>query len=92
MIDLTAIVITLFIVFVIFIICREVTCWYWKINMHIGLIEKQNKLLEDIKYFMINKKEKPTYDDQFKKEVVVDNETGISDEDHEDTLNKLRGL
>ncbi len=58
MIDLTVVVITLLIVFMIFIICRELTCWYWKINEMVDMMDKQNMLIEDIRYYMIHKKEK----------------------------------
>jgi len=50
MIDLTAIVITLLFLFIIFIICRELTCWYWKINETI-------EILKDIRDLLKNKEE-----------------------------------
>jgi hypothetical protein len=31
---------------VIFLICRELMCWYWKINRIIALLEEQNNLLK----------------------------------------------
>jgi hypothetical protein len=30
---------------IVFLICRELVCWYWKINKLVTLIEEQNKLL-----------------------------------------------
>ena len=38
----------LVVVLLIFLICREVICWYWKINKVVELLEKQNKLLTSI--------------------------------------------
>ena len=38
----------LIILIVVFIILREVNCWYWKINKRIDLLEKQNLLIEKI--------------------------------------------
>ena len=32
-------------VIVIFLICRELVCWYWKINRIVILLEQQNNLL-----------------------------------------------
>ncbi len=43
-----AFVITLLILVVIFLICRELVCWYWKINKAVDLLERQNVLLERI--------------------------------------------
>ena len=40
--------ITLLILLVIFLICRELVCWYWKINRAVELLERQNVLLERI--------------------------------------------
>ena len=28
---------------IVFLICREIVCWYWKINKLVELMEKQNK-------------------------------------------------
>jgi hypothetical protein len=30
----------------IFLICREIVCWYWKINRLVDLIEEQNDLIK----------------------------------------------
>jgi len=40
---LIGVVITL----IIFLICREIACWYWKINKVVELLEKQNELLSE---------------------------------------------
>jgi uncharacterized membrane protein YciS (DUF1049 family) len=31
---------------IVFIVCRELLCWYWKINQHISNQAKQIELLE----------------------------------------------
>ena len=31
---------------IVFLICREIICWYWKINKIVELLERQNELLE----------------------------------------------
>ena len=31
---------------IVFIVCRELLCWYWKINQHINNQAKQIELLE----------------------------------------------
>jgi len=38
-------IVILLIAVLIFIICREIVCWYWKINEHINL---QKKILEKL--------------------------------------------
>uniref|UniRef100_I2PXM5 Uncharacterized protein n=1 Tax=Desulfovibrio sp. U5L TaxID=596152 RepID=I2PXM5_9BACT len=43
-----AFLITLLILLVIFLVCREIVCWYWKINKAVELLERQNVLLERI--------------------------------------------
>ena len=45
---LWSLLITLLILLVIFLICRELVCWYWKINRAVELLERQNVLLERI--------------------------------------------
>ena len=35
-------------VIVLFLICRELICWYYKINKLVGLMEEQNRLLSKI--------------------------------------------
>jgi hypothetical protein len=45
----TGIIIIVVIVFiVIFLILREVNCWYWKINERISLMNEQNDLLRKL--------------------------------------------
>jgi hypothetical protein len=43
-----AFLITLLILAVIFLVCREIVCWYWKINKAVELLERQTVLLERI--------------------------------------------
>ncbi len=33
------VIVAILIVPVIFLICREIVCWYWKINRIVGLLE-----------------------------------------------------
>ena len=33
---------------VVFFICRELLCWYWKINKFVALMEEQNQYLKKI--------------------------------------------
>jgi hypothetical protein len=42
------IVIGLVILIVVFLLCREIVCWYWKINISVKLMEEQNQLLRII--------------------------------------------
>jgi uncharacterized protein YgiM (DUF1202 family) len=41
---------------IIFLICRELICWYYKINRLVALMEVQNKLLVKLLAKMTNKK------------------------------------
>ncbi|GHU76099.1 hypothetical protein FACS189461_3260 [Spirochaetia bacterium] len=34
--------------FVIFLICRQLVCWYWKINKIVALLEDQNNLFKQL--------------------------------------------
>ena len=43
-----AFLVSLLILIVIFLVCREIICWYWKINKAMELLERQNVLLERI--------------------------------------------
>lgn len=43
------IIIYIILAIVLFLILREVACWYWKINERIALIKEQNQLLNDLK-------------------------------------------
>ncbi|MFU2207878.1 hypothetical protein [Solidesulfovibrio sp. C21] len=45
---LISFLITLAILALIFLVCREIVCWYWKINRAMELMERQNLLLERI--------------------------------------------
>ncbi|GAB6039075.1 hypothetical protein JCM15519_36340 [Fundidesulfovibrio butyratiphilus] len=40
--------ILLLIILVIFLVCREIVCWYWKLNKIVANQERQNQLLESI--------------------------------------------
>ena len=44
----STILITIAILAVVFLILREVNCWYWKINERISLQREQNSILEKI--------------------------------------------
>ncbi len=41
-------IIVLIVLIALFLILREVNCWYWKINRRIELMEEQNKLLNQL--------------------------------------------
>ncbi|EHJ48571.1 hypothetical protein DFW101_2567 [Solidesulfovibrio carbinoliphilus subsp. oakridgensis] len=43
-----AFLVTLLILLALFLVCREIVCWYWKINKAVELLERQNVLLERI--------------------------------------------
>lgn len=53
--DIIKVFIVIGVCFVIFLLCREVMCWYWKVNRIIELLEKiaantsNNKYLENKK-------------------------------------------
>jgi hypothetical protein len=36
-------------IIIVFLICRELVCWYWKINRLVALMEEQNDLLKNMK-------------------------------------------
>lgn len=42
------IIVTLVALIILFLIFREIICWYWKINERVKLQKKQNALLENI--------------------------------------------
>lgn len=46
--DFISLIIFLLVLFLIFLICRELNCWYWKINRRIELLEEQNNSLKEI--------------------------------------------
>jgi hypothetical protein len=56
--DLFSTLILLVIVLVIFIVCREVMCWYWKINQTVIILNEINVKLNEIvnKIEMLHKK------------------------------------
>ena len=39
------IIVVLFGTIIIFLVCRELICWYWKLNRIVSLLEEQNMLL-----------------------------------------------
>lgn len=41
------IILTVLIIFAIFLICREIICWYWKINERNNLLNEQNIILDE---------------------------------------------
>lgn len=43
--NLIALIVYVGIIVVIFLLCRELLCWYWKINEH---LENQRKILEKL--------------------------------------------
>jgi len=38
--DNSNVVIALIVLFVVFMVCREIFCWYWKINRIVAALEK----------------------------------------------------
>ena len=46
--NLFSLLIGLAIVVVIFLVCREIVCWYAKINERVNLLEEQIELLREI--------------------------------------------
>lgn len=46
--EIVVIIVTLVSLIILFLIFREVICWYWKINERIKLQKKQNDLLANI--------------------------------------------
>ncbi len=42
---MTEFIIVLAVAIIIFIVCRELVCWYWKINEH---LENQRKIIEKL--------------------------------------------
>jgi ribosomal protein S14 len=43
------IIVAIIVLGVVLLICRELVCWYWKINSIVSLLEEQNRLLADLK-------------------------------------------
>ena len=46
--DLATLIVFIFVLLGIFLLCRELNCWYWKINRRIELLEEQNNSLKTI--------------------------------------------
>ena len=46
--DLFSLLIGLAVIVVIFLVCREIVCWYAKINERVNLLEEQVELLKEI--------------------------------------------
>lgn len=46
--NVTGLIVTLIVLIILFLVMREVNCWYWKINKKIELQEKTNELLEKL--------------------------------------------
>ena len=55
---ITLVAIAIAIALAIFLICRELVCWYNKTNRKIALLERQNALLEEILAQLRLKREK----------------------------------
>lgn len=45
---LATLIVFLLILLGVFLLCRELNCWYWKINRRIELLEEQNNNLKTI--------------------------------------------
>jgi hypothetical protein len=62
---------------IIFLIIREIVCWYWKINRLVALMEKQNNLLSEIakKSFSSPQKNISSFEN---KPVIEDNNSTVS--------------
>ncbi len=43
-----AVIVVLVIFAVVFMLCREIFCWYWKFNTMVEQGKRQNELLEDV--------------------------------------------
>lgn len=56
----TFLFILLFVGVVVFLVCRELLCWYWKINKSIANQEQMISLLQQL---VNENKSSPTYDD-----------------------------
>lgn len=48
------ILIALVVVIILTLICREIVCWYFKINNIVKILQKIDKELENIKYRLKN--------------------------------------
>ena len=63
------------ILFIIFLILREINCWYWKINRRIQISEETNMLLQKIEDHLSkgNSTYKPEENDEGKDDDDIDN-------------------
>ena len=46
--DLLTLIVVIAIAVLLFFVCREIICWYFKINERIRLLEEQNALLKKL--------------------------------------------
>jgi len=46
--EIGVVLIVLLVVLVVFLICREIVCWYWKINKQISLLESIDSHLQTL--------------------------------------------
>ena len=46
--DLIILIVAIAVAILLFFVCREIICWYFKINERIRLLEEQNALLKEI--------------------------------------------
>ena len=63
---------------IIFLICREFFCWYWKINRIVALMEEQNSLLRQQLSIFISSFS--NIDKNFQKIILNENENSQSNE------------
>jgi len=80
---ISTILITVAILAVIFLILREVNCWYWKINERISLQQEQNSILEKILTELKNESNKNK--STFQKKGVDYNIANTSNEDEQES-------
>jgi hypothetical protein len=100
-----SILVTLLIIVVIFLICREIICWYWKINQSISLLTEIRDLLKssqirtntetihEKKNEAVIKREKISeHYDKIKEKVVEETVKLLSSVEERRILNSLTGL
>jgi len=91
--NLFSIIITvLIVIIVVFLICRELICWYWKINRIVVLLEEQNKFLQDllIKNSVSHNSTDTKNDNEFN--YVVNKAVNLHSETNEDQNKLLQDL
>jgi preprotein translocase subunit SecF len=59
-----AIIVIILAIIIIFLVCRELICWYWKINRGIELLENINVNLEFLVDYFIPDEEDESSDDK----------------------------